>query len=79
MWQGQMYLTELQMGIYFTTWRDFSKNMELEKWYLIAFWLAMFQISIKKWIFLVFLETSKKNLFPRQFVQSSGENNFKDK
>lgn len=63
MWQGQMYLTELQMGIYFTTWRDFSKNMELEKWYLIALWLAMFQISIKKWIFLVFLETSKKIYF----------------
>lgn len=67
------------MGIYFTTLRDFSKNMEVEKWYLIAFWLAKFQISLKKWIFLVFLDTSKKKNFQGTFAQSSGENNFEDK
>lgn len=41
-----------------TTWRDFSKNMEVEKWYLIALWSARFQISVK--IFLAFLRDLKK-------------------
>lgn len=59
--------------------RLFSKNMEVEKWHLIALWLAKFQISVKKWIFLVFLEISKKIYFQGSFAQSSGENNFKDK
>lgn len=65
---------------HFTTWRDFSKNMEVEKWYLIALWLARFQISVKKWIFLTFLrDLKKKKKFQGSFAQSSGESNSKDK
>lgn len=66
------------MGIYFTTWRDFSKNTEVEKWYLIALWLAKFQISLKNDL-PHFLRYLKKNYFQGTFAQSSGENNFEDK
>lgn len=87
-WPGQMYKLQVKLNSvfrrltngHFTTWRDFSKNMEVEKWYLIALWLARFQISVKKWIFLTFLrDLKKKKKFQGSFAQSSGENNSKDK